>query len=219
MKKVNELYSKSVIHQSTGDRIGSVSDVVLDSEVRHVVALVVNDGNSHVVRWNAIMGIGEMIVVSGELPLRTVADDDEVSELLKRANRITGTTIVSDGGEKIGTVGDLFIDESGEIVGYSVSQGLFKDMRGRKFLPVQDVHAVGKDAVIATASSELALNKEKEREDSEPPALEGQPSPVLEDHQSHADDHSRTFDTSESVSLDEPNLVTPPERRDHANES
>lgn len=215
MKKVNDLFGKSVIHQSTGNRIATVADVVLDGEVRRVVALVVNDGGSHVVRWEAISGIGDVIVVHGELPLPSVGDDDEVSDLLRNANRITGTTIVSDGGEKVGTVGDLFIDEEGLVVGYAVSQGLFKDLRGRKFLPAEGVHAVGKDAVIVSAA-ELASLRDSEQEDDEEevPALEGRQTPVLEDGQAHA-----RGDDAEEGGYEAPDLMTPPERRERAEQS
>lgn len=171
MQKVNQLYGKDIIHQSSGKRIGTVRDVVLDSEVRHVVALLVDDrqllGHEQMVRWNMIVGAGDVIVIASTLPLPLVEEDSEVVELVKQANRITGTTILSEGGVQIGTAGDMFIDEHGEIMGYEVKQGLFTDLRGRKFLPVSEVRAVGKDAVIA-ADSELATVKDIEREQKAP---------------------------------------------------
>ena len=90
-----------------------------------------------------------MIVINSALPLPAISEDQEVADLLAQSNRITGTTIISDGGKQIGTIGDLFIDEQGAIVEYEVKQGLFADLRGRKFLPVSDVQAVGKGSVVA----------------------------------------------------------------------
>jgi uncharacterized protein YrrD len=171
MQKVNQLYGKDIIQQSSGNRIGTVRDVILDSEVRQVVALLVDDrqllSNTRVVRWSMIVGAGDVIVIASTLPLPTIEEDTEVAELVKQANRITGTTILSEGGVQIGTAGDLFIDEHGEIVGYEVKQGLFTDLRGRKFLPVSAVRAVGKDALIA-ADSELATVKDTKREQNAP---------------------------------------------------
>lgn len=167
MRKVNELYGKSIVHQATGNRIATVRDAVLDAQVSRVIALLADEGQlmgaSRVVRWNAVVSVGDVIVINSALPLPAVSEDQEVTNLLAQTNRITGTTIVSDGGKHIGTVGDLFIDEQGAIVGYEVKQGLFTDLRGRKFLPVGDVQAVGKDAVIAV-ESELATVKAVERQ-------------------------------------------------------
>lgn len=167
MRKVNELYGKPIVHQATGNRIATVRDAVLDAQVSRVIALLADEGQlmgaARVIRWSAVVSVGDVIVINSALPLRAVSEDQEVTDLLAHANRITGTTIVSDGGKQIGTVGDLFIDDQGSIVGYEVKQGLFTDLRGRKFLPIGDVQAVGKDAVIVV-ESDLATVKSVERQ-------------------------------------------------------
>lgn len=163
MQKVNQLYGKDIIHQSTGNRIATVRDVVLDADSRHVVALLADEQNllntSYVLRWSAVAVVGDVIIINSVLPLVAVSEDQEVADLIGQTNRITGTTIISDGGQQIGTIGDLFIDDQGTIVGYEVKQGFFTDLRGRKFLPVNNVHTVGKDALIAT-EAELGTVKE-----------------------------------------------------------
>ncbi len=156
MRKAKELIGKQVVHQATGQRLASVQDVLLDSEARRIVALLVDGGGwfseARIIRWSAVVSSGDVIIVQGEHPVMLVSEDPQVSALLKQDIRMTGTTIISDGGEKIGTVGDLFIDEAGQVVGYEVRQGFISDLSGRKFLPVDKVRAVGKDAIIADTS-------------------------------------------------------------------
>lgn len=94
----------------------------------------------------------------------------EVAGLISQDPRITGVTIVSDTGEKVGTVGDLLIDDRGVVQGYEVKQGLIR-LAGHKFLPVDQIQAVGPDAVIA-ATTEQPSVKEVRREADEPPVTD-----------------------------------------------
>jgi uncharacterized protein YrrD len=73
-----------------------------------------------------------------------------VADLHKRRQSITGTEIVTQEGEKIGEVRDLFVNERGQVGGYEVSRGLVSDMRGRKFLPIRNIRAIGKDTIIVS---------------------------------------------------------------------
>ena len=155
MRKAKELIGKQIIHQTTGEKVAVVHDVIFDSEARKVRALLIHTGgwfhNAQVVPWSRVASAGDVVLVQGEAPVITTADDPELADQIKPDARITGTTIMSDAGERLGTVGDLFIDDAGEVVGYEVKQG-FMSLAGRRFLPADDVQAVGKDAVIAGAS-------------------------------------------------------------------
>ncbi len=161
MRKARELIGKQVVHQATGERLANVQDLLLDPEAGHIIALLVDGGGwfgeARIIRWNAVVSSGDVIIVQGDQPVIQAHDDAEVSELLKHDIRMTGTTIISDGGERVGSVGDLFINEAGEVVGFEVKQGLIS---GRKFLPIDKVHVVGKDAVIAD-TSELASQQQE----------------------------------------------------------
>jgi uncharacterized protein YrrD len=46
-------------------------------------------------------------------------------------------------------VRDIFVNEQGRVGGYEVSRGMVSDLRGRKFLPIENVQAIGKDTIIA----------------------------------------------------------------------
>lgn len=152
VQRVNELFHKEIVNQATGEKQATVSDIVFDGEVSNIVALLVGGGllsRARVVRWASIVSLGDVIVVGDEASLDKLGNDPEVEELHKRAFRITGTDIVTEAGEKTGTVNDLFVDRRGRIIGYEVKQGL---VRSSKFLPIGKVRTVGKDAIIASDS-------------------------------------------------------------------
>lgn len=153
MQKAKELIGKGVVHQATGERLATVYDLVFTPDTRNVSALVVDSGgwfrDARVIPWSAIASIGDVVMVQGDKPIIVASESAALQQDLQNNARITGTPIVTDTGERIGTIGDLFINERGNVIGYSVKQGFVSDLSGRKFLPVDQVQSVGKDAVIA----------------------------------------------------------------------
>jgi uncharacterized protein YrrD len=81
--------------------------------------------------------------------LDSLDSDSLVSALRRRSHEIEGKEVVTEGGEKIGEVSDLFIGDSGDVLGHEIKSGFVKDLMGRKFLPVEKVWSSGGDAIIA----------------------------------------------------------------------
>ena len=155
MRKANELIGKPIVRQDTGERLASVHNVVVDRAAQRAVALLIQAAgwlhDARVVPWNRVTGIGDVILVGGDEPIIGTADNPELAALVTQAGQITGTRIVTASGEELGTVGDLFIDDEGRVLGYEVRHGLLS-LAGRQFLPVAQVQTVGQDAVIATTA-------------------------------------------------------------------
>lgn len=204
MQKVNELFGKRVIDLRSGNQIAAVRDVVLDSEMRRITALVIGDGGwgskDRVLRWRELVGVGDFVVVDGEQPLALLSEDAEVRGLREAAETVTGKKVISASGEQIGTVDDIYYERSGAILGYELRRGMFG---GHPALRAGDVRSVGKDAIIAESASlvareELALARPaaeplRERAAGEPLAA-GRPAldpalgePGLGDTDSHRD--------------------------------
>jgi uncharacterized protein YrrD len=66
----------------------------------------------------------------------------------KRATDVIGRPIVSaDTGKKLGTVGDLLLNDNGrELVGLTVRHGA---LRSEDVLPIESVQSLGSDAVVS----------------------------------------------------------------------
>lgn len=170
MRKANELIGKSIVHQTTGENLATVRDLVFEPNARQVAALLVDSGglfrDARVISWGAIASIGDVVMVTGDVPIQRAKDTPQVSDELRDDMQLTGTAIMTEQGERIGTVGDLFINDAGEVVGYEVRQGFISDLAGRKFLDVDHVKTVGRDAIIADAA-DLTSVKEAQRDDQE----------------------------------------------------
>ena len=164
MQRVNELFGKEVVRQTSGEKQGNVRDIVFDEESLNIVALLVGGmvGRGRALRWTSVTSIGDVVVVGGEEALDKLGEDPEVANLHKKRHTITGTEIVTKEGEKIGEVRDVFISERGRVGGYEVSRGMVSDLRGRKFLPMENVQAIGKDTIIAS-NPDLLPVEEAER--------------------------------------------------------
>jgi uncharacterized protein YrrD len=103
--------------------------------------------------------VGDVVVVEGEETLGKLGEDREVAELHKKNYTITGTEIVTTEGEKIGEVRDIFVNERGRVEGYEVSRGIVSDLRGRKFLPLENLQAIGKDTIIVSSPGLLPVEE------------------------------------------------------------
>jgi uncharacterized protein YrrD len=152
MQRVNELFGKEVVSQTSGEKQGTVRDIVFDEDASNIVALLVGGfiGRDRALRWTSVASVGDVVVLGGEGTLNKLGEDLEVADLHKKRQSITGTEIVTQEGEKIGEVRDLFVNERGQVGGYEVSRGLVSDMRGRKFLPIRNIRAIGKDTIIVS---------------------------------------------------------------------
>ena len=167
MRKANELIGKSVVHQATGERIATVRDLVFQPDASCVTALLIDGGgwfrDAQVIAWSTVTSIGDVVMVQGDTPIQRANDVPQIRDELDQKFQLTNTAIMTDAGERIGTVGDLFIDETGKVVGYEVKQGLVNDLAGRKFLSADSVKTVGKDAIIAD-TTDLTTVKQAQRD-------------------------------------------------------
>lgn len=155
MRKAKEVIGKTIVNQETGEKVATVRDLMLDNDARRLTAILVDHSwtrDARVIPWRSVSSIGDVVLVHGETPIIIASADPELADQIAQNTRITGTTIINDSGERIGTVGDLFIDDAGEVVGYEVSQGFIRSLSGHKFLASDQIQAVGKDAIIADTS-------------------------------------------------------------------
>ena len=159
MQRVNELFGKGVVRQTSGEKQGNVRDIVFDEGSLNIVALLVGGtiGRGRALRWTSVASVGDVVVVGGEEALGKLGEDLEVADLRKKSHTITGTAIVTQEGEKIGEVRDIFVNERGRVGGYEIRRGMVSDLRGRKFLPMENVQAIGKDTIIVSNPDLLSV--------------------------------------------------------------
>jgi len=158
MRKGHSITGLQVLSQNTGKDLGKVLDLIFDHDANQCLALVLREKallqNAQVVRYENIVSIGkDAVIVSADDTVINPLDDSRLRIVLERDTHLTGTKIVSESGQDLGSFADVYIDEStGRVVGYEVSGGLVADaMSGKRYIPAERTKElrVGDDMLIA----------------------------------------------------------------------
>lgn len=88
--------------------------------------------------------------------------------MVKRATELIGKPVVSaDTGEKLGTVGDLLLDDgSGNLVGLVLRHGM---MRSEDVMPASAIQTLGADAIVSRSAELIGAKEWRQRHQGEPP--------------------------------------------------
>lgn len=168
MRKASTLLNLSIVGQQDGKNLGVVKDLFFDHDTDQLLGLVVSEKDlfglidAQIVPWREVQSVtGDVVLVNNEHSRMKLKDDTNAHEMAHRETVLSGTQVLSQEGKKIGTLADMFIDETtGQVVGYEVSGGFFSDsLRGKKFLPAPPGLSVGKDAAIATPQAEAQIKR------------------------------------------------------------
>lgn len=148
----------SVVSIGTGEKLGSVSEILLDPAADHIAAFAIDDASSGRLlssqppgtRWvNAedVHAIGpDAMTVQDASALHDTADDVEMTPL----SVLVGEKVVTEGGTYVGQVAAAEIDESSlNVLGLEVSPGFFKS---NKVVSKADLITVGDEMVIVADS-------------------------------------------------------------------
>ena len=155
MRKGSDVIGKPVVAFDSGEQLHRVQDLLFDQENNQLLGFLVDEGGwfstARVVPLQNIQSIGVDAVI---IPARnTVLNADQVPQIkrvLERNNALKGTKIMTTDGRNLGTLIDLYFDEtSGVIEGYEVSGGLFADAyTGRSFVPAPQTVKIGQDVAF-----------------------------------------------------------------------
>jgi sporulation protein YlmC with PRC-barrel domain len=134
-----ELQNKALISVTDGKKVGEIKDLYLDADATKVTAVFV--GKEGIVRqktWvierSAIQVCGiDVWLVSGSDKIVNL-DDVAGSQTFILGNDLRGREIHTQGGSKIGTLGDLVLDGEARVVGFTLGktyvQGALAEKKG-----------------------------------------------------------------------------------------
>jgi uncharacterized protein YrrD len=113
--RVSQIIGKTVVSAETGDRLGSVADALLEDGGRRVVGLVLASGllaKQHVMPFDNIKTLGgDAVLVRTEAGMVGPREWRRSGVKATRSSELRGRDVVTAGGERLGTVSDLLIDE------------------------------------------------------------------------------------------------------------
>ncbi len=217
----SQLLGTQVINQTTGERIGVVSQIWLDTEPFQVSILSVSEkliGRvTKTLQLEAIPVLGPDAVLIPETILGETAESNGLM-------RLVGTEIVTEAGVKLGKIKDFtFRIDTGEILNLTLSNlgiPLVPGLLASTFqMKVEEVVSLGGDAILAKAGAEdrlerlstsvleqVGLVKPAWLVVAEIPAL---PSPSSADDEEFADDFDAELDVAASTVEAEEELDSP----------
>lgn len=127
MAATKEFAGKLLISVTDGKNLGEVKDVYFDPQVTKVVAAHL--GKSGLINRKSLMvelshvklfGLDAWLVDASDIVI--AKDDVQGAESYVIGDALRGRDIQTDGGTKIGTVGDILVDTQNNIVGFTLSK-------------------------------------------------------------------------------------------------
>jgi uncharacterized protein YrrD len=160
------LLGRAIVSQADGKIVGHVRDIVFDHDTNEALSLVTAEKDlfglidAVVVPWRFVRAVAnDVVMVESANAAMKLHDDPRSHGVVQRETVLSGTKILSDKGEILGTLADMYIDvTNGNVVGYVVSGGFLSDtLRGKKFIPAPPGLEIGKDAAIARPTAEAQI--------------------------------------------------------------
>ena len=159
MFHLDEMMGKSLVSTATGERIGTVSDGLLDAAGTRLLALVVGKGilaAEHVLPLTDVHVVGPdaVLVRTGE-HLLTASEWRKSDVAATRCSALKGRRVVTEDGHLLGQVSGLGVDEkTGALQAIEVDQGSLVGLRHhRLMIEAPPLPRVGPDAVVVANES------------------------------------------------------------------
>ena len=156
-RRSQDIIGKVVISVSTGQKLGTVEDLLIDPPAMRVAALLLSKGSlinrdvvavpvDDVEAWgqNAIMVNGPESALRRE----ELADHEK---WVSATDDIRGRPIITVDGTRVGQVDDLIIDRDGNVTLYEIGEGgmaLASRDKAKKVFPANTTQAIGQDVII-----------------------------------------------------------------------
>ncbi|RMG90607.1 MAG: hypothetical protein D6706_19220 [Chloroflexi bacterium] len=155
MRLGKDLNGKSIISITDGRNIGTVKDVYVDQALEWLTGIFV--GSEGLLKRKSLLIERENVVVFGVDAIlvknaEVITDDKTLSEAANwlRLDKLRGREIDTPGGTKVGTVGDILLDENGRITGFALSRVYVEG-------PIAEKGTIPREALLDTGSDDQVM--------------------------------------------------------------
>ena len=179
MRKGHSITGLQVLSLDTATDLGNVLDLVFDHDADECLGILLREDSmfhaAQVIPWSDIRAIGkDAVMVESENSVMAPGDDARLRAVMERDTHLSGTKILTETGDEIGSFADVYLDENtGRVIGYEASGGLVSDtMSGKRYIPAErtgDLH-VGDDVLMVDPQF---ANEFERQEQEEPGGIKG----------------------------------------------
>jgi len=149
-RKAREIIDLPVVTFSTGGKLASVDDLIVDPERRQVLALLIDQGglfrSPRAIPFGRIQAIGpDVVIIPDSKAALDIGRDPVLKKLIRDDINVRGLRVVTEDGQKLGEVQDMLIDDkTGEIKGYYIGIGKVVSVtQGLRWIPVENTIRLG----------------------------------------------------------------------------
>lgn len=149
-RKAREIINLPVVTFSTGGKLASVDDLVIDPERRQVLALLLDGGglfsSARAIPFGRIQAIGpDVVIIPDSKAALDIGRDPVLKKLLRDDIKVRGLRVVTEEGQKLGEVQDILLDDkTGEIKGFYIGIGKVVSVtQGLRWIPVENTIRMG----------------------------------------------------------------------------
>jgi uncharacterized protein YrrD len=127
MTLIKEFHKKLLISLTDGKKLGEIKDIYLDREMTRMVAVYV--GKSGILNRKMLLiefpevqllGIDAWFISGSDVVL--ARDEVEDADAYVLAGDLRGRPIETSGGTKIGSIGDVIVDEKANVLGFTLDK-------------------------------------------------------------------------------------------------
>ncbi|WP_018086129.1 PRC-barrel domain-containing protein [Desulfurispora thermophila] len=155
MRKSKQFPGLPVVSLAEGRQIGTVKDLVINPAARAVAALIIETGawrkEQRFIPYQRIHSVGDdAITIHRSSNVEKGTSLPEIMQLLKERVTLTGSRLLTPGGQVLGRVEEYYVDvKTGQIVGLEISGGQLGGLlKGRAFLDSNLVETIGPRLII-----------------------------------------------------------------------
>jgi uncharacterized protein YrrD len=163
LMQAQALTGRAVVALSTAAKVGRVADVLFDAEFRRVLGFRVKQGGL----FGRAQGLPRASVAAIGAAAVTVATPDAINDEARFAEladaatlrRVQGTKVVTEGGELLGTITHLELDdEARRVTAYRLAASLLDRvlLRAETFVEADEVLRLGEGGIMIVADAVAA---------------------------------------------------------------
>jgi uncharacterized protein YrrD len=164
MEKLSrQIASLPVFSVNEGEQIGSVKNLVIDPAAKEIIALVIDQKGwfreGKIIPFNKVSSIGDnAITVEKSGTAERPSNLPQIVKLIKNPTSLINSKIVSTAGKTLGYIEEFWFDSTGKITKIEIS-GRFLEgwLKGKAYLPAEEIVTIGKDVVIVKEGAEQHL--------------------------------------------------------------
>ena len=156
MRRISEYVGKPIVSADTGEKVGTVADVLVDADAGRIVGVIVGGGlltSEHVLPYAdvQVMG-GDAVIAKSRERVVGARGWREIGSDAARAKTYKNKRVITTGGRELGEVRDVYVhQQTGAVEAYEVVGPAFTSLIERwTILPQSGDVTVGPDALIVT---------------------------------------------------------------------